>query len=217
MKNITTSALLLFLVFSFFSCNNEKKEYTKFSDKNELDRPKDYREWIFAGTATTPADLNPGMTGFSDFQNIYIDPISFSFWKEYGYFKEGTVLVKEVIAAAEEMDFPIGKTYSQGKVLRLSAMVKDTVRFPNVPGGWEYFTYTNKDGTFKKKSEPVGDKGCIECHKLSKAGSGPFYEHHAPLRDAKGFGKGSPENLDDRSVLPSEKIRLLRDVKKDSI
>ena len=154
------------------------------------------------------------MDGFSDFQNIYIDPESFNFWKNNGYYREGTILVKEIIAAAEQTDLPIGKTYLQGKVLRLSAMVKDTIKFPDVPGGWEDFSYTNEDGTFKKYSNPIGEaKGCIECHKLTKEGSGPFSEHHIVLRDAKNFGKGNPENLDDRSQLPSNKIKLLRDLK----
>jgi len=206
--------LMLFLSLILFSCKKQEENYVHFDTNDSLIRPSDYRSWIFAGTATTPSDQNSDMIAFTDFQNIYIDPVSFAFWKENGYFREGTILVKEIIAAIDETNISIGKTYLQGKVLRTSALVKDSIRFPDVPGGWEYFTFTNEDGTYKKKSEPVGlKKGCIQCHMLTEAGSGPFAEHHAPLRDAKKFGKGSPENLDDRSVLPSENLKLLRDLK----
>jgi len=213
MDKIFKTSVFIAIISFIYSCNTTDGAYVNLNDKNELERPLDYRSWIFAGTSTTPAELNPGMDGFSDFQNIYIDPISFEFWKNKGYFREGTIIVKEIIAASEETNLPIGKTYLQAQVLRLSAMIKDTTRFPDAPGGWEYFSYTNEDGTFKKYSNPIGNKGCIACHKLTNEGSGPFVEHHMILREARGFGNGNPENLDDRSILPSHNIKLLRDLK----
>jgi len=211
--NIIFGSLLLVLLLVFYGCmKKEEPIYANFDKEDNLMRPMDYRAWVFAGTGTTPQFLNVGHDGFSDFQNVYIDPVSFEFWKENGYFREGTILVKEVIAAIDQTDIPIGTTLLQGKVLRASAMVKDTVRFPDAPGGWEYFSFTNPDGTFKKQTNKVGvERACIACHALTKAGHGPFVEHQAPLRDAQGFGKGSPENLDDRSSLPSNQLKLLRD------
>jgi len=204
-------AILVFIVQCFPNNNlANKKTHMNFNEAGELKRPEDYRSWVFAGSVSTPQILDTNAL-FPDFQNIYIDPEGYQFWKENGYFAEGTMMVKELLYATDKRTLPIGKGFVQGRAHNLAVTLKDTVRFPDVPGGWEYFDFGElPNGDYKDYTQPVGNTlGCIACHSNAEAGYGPFPELYAPLRDAKGFGKGSPENLKNRSELPSEKLKRL--------
>ena len=182
--------------------------YFKFNEKGELLRPENYRSWVFAGTGTTPKSQDPNVL-FPDFQNVYIDPDGFKFWQEKGYFKDGTILVKELIRQGET-DSPVGKGFFQGEAYSFSATVKDSKRFPDAPGNWQYFKLADYEkGVLTKTSAALGG-GCIACHAKAKAGNGPFVELYMPMRDAKGFGKGAPENLDTRGGLQPKMPAHLR-------
>ena len=63
-----------------------------------LQRPTDYREWIFVGTPLTPNDMNDGKAAFPEFHSVYIHPSAWEQWKGSGRFPEGTILVKELIS-----------------------------------------------------------------------------------------------------------------------
>lgn len=214
MRILKILALLSVFVITIQCFNNKTKgkenAFTEYNDKGELLRPKDYRSWVFAGTVTTPEVLDTSAL-FPDFQNIYIDPVGFKFWKKNGYFDEGTILVKELLRATDRRKLPIGEGFVQGKIYDIAATIKDTIKYPNVPGGWEYFDFSEQpNGEFTAVAKPVGNMlGCIACHSQAEAGYGPFPELYAPLRDAKGFGEGSPENLSNRNSLPSAKLKLL--------
>lgn len=216
MKIIFLAPVTLIIIFITQCVNTNSikssKDYALYNDDGELLRPKDYRSWIFAGTVTTPKLLDSTAL-FPDFQNVYIDPVSFDFWKENGYFREGTVMVKELLWATKQRTLPIGQGFVQGDAYDIAVTVKDTLRFPDVPGGWEYFHFgEDEGGNYKESTVVVGKSlGCIACHSRSEAGYGPFPELYAPLRDAKKFGKDSPENLKNRGSLPSGKLDHLVD------
>ncbi|WP_048506802.1 cytochrome P460 family protein [Chryseobacterium angstadtii] len=187
---------------------DKKAPYT-FDEKGELIRPTNYRTWVFAGTGTTPK-AHDSTAIFPDFQNIYIDPESYEYWKENGYFREGTIFVKELIRKGDTIS-PIGKGFYQGEAYSLSATIKDTVRFPNSPGGWEYFKYTDYEKGILTESSPALGGSCISCHSNAKAGYGPFHELYMVLRDAKKAGKNNPENLNTRGGLKPEMPSHMRE------
>lgn len=221
------SLLLLALVATTVQCNKtnsmsentysnvEKKVYYYFNKNDELIRPKDYRTWFFAGTVTTPESLNPNQL-FPDFQNVYIDPDSYEFWRENGYFREGTIMVKELLRQTSTTELPIGTGFVQGRAYDIAVTIKDTVKFPDVPGGWEYYHFYEDDqGDFTDLAENIGrSQGCIACHSKAEAGYGPFPEYYAPLRDAKGIGKENPENFKNHKNLASNKLENFRDLKR---
>jgi len=64
----------------------------------ELQRPTGYREWVYVGAPVTPNDMNKGKAAFPEHHNVYIDPESWSHWKETGKFRDGTILVKELVS-----------------------------------------------------------------------------------------------------------------------
>jgi len=196
---------IMVLGIIFYACVKDGKiesQYYTFNKKGELIRPSNYRTWIFAGTGCTPKSHDSAAI-FPDFQNIYIDPESYTFWKENGYYRNGTIFVKELIRKGDTIA-PIGRGFFQGEAYSLSATIKDSVRFPDAPGGWQYFKFTDyKSGVLTASSPMLGGK-CISCHSNAQAGYGPFTEFYLPLRDAKGYGKDNPENSDKRKGLMPE-------------
>ncbi|MFT6368024.1 MAG: hypothetical protein ACJARI_003484, partial [Bacteroidia bacterium] len=64
----------------------------------ELQRPTGYREWVYVGTPVTPNDMNDGKAAFPEHHNVYIDPKSWEHWKRSGTFRDGTILVKELVS-----------------------------------------------------------------------------------------------------------------------
>jgi hypothetical protein len=112
-----------------------------FNDNGELLRPDvSYREWVYVGTPLTPNDLNPPEANFPEFHNVYIHPSDFDHWKRTGRFPDGTVLVKELVSVgATSATSGIG--YFMGEYLGLETTIKDSVRFPDEPGNWAYFSF----------------------------------------------------------------------------
>ena len=91
----------IFLTVGLQSCSTTEAarldEYFKIVN-GELERPTGYREWIYVGTPVTPNDLNDGKAAFPEFHNVYIDPTSWAHWKDTGEFRDGTILIKELVS-----------------------------------------------------------------------------------------------------------------------
>src|SRR5262245_34445106 len=60
--------------------------------------PSDYRKWVQLGTPLTPNDLNNGEAPFPEFHSVYMDPESFAHYEKTGKYRDGTVIVKELIS-----------------------------------------------------------------------------------------------------------------------
>lgn len=93
------------------------KAYT-MNDKNELVRPTDYRTWVYVGTPVTPHDLNNGKAAFPEMHNVYINPVSYKEYKSSGKFREGTIIVKELVSVGATSAVS-GNGYFEGDFLGL--------------------------------------------------------------------------------------------------
>ena len=133
-----------------------------YNAKGQLLRPANHREWVFVGAPVTPNDMNDGKAAFPEFHNVYIDPASFSSYKQTGKFADGTVILKELVSVgAKSMDS--GNGYFQGEFVSLEAMVKDSKRFKDEPGGWAFFRFgeaPNYDATGSR----MKTESCNDCH-----------------------------------------------------
>jgi hypothetical protein len=69
----------------------------EFTPDGKMKRPEGYREWIYIGTPLTPNDMNGGDAPFPEFHAVYIDRESFARFKKTGEFRDGTVLVKDLV------------------------------------------------------------------------------------------------------------------------
>ena len=75
--------------------------------------------WVYVGTPVTPNDMNDGKVAFPEHHNVYIDPKSWEHWKETGTFRDGTILVKELVSVGSKAAVS-GQGYFQGEFIGLS-------------------------------------------------------------------------------------------------
>ncbi len=166
-----------------------------FSSDGNLKRPAGYREWIFVGTPLTPNDMNDGKAAFPEFHNVYIDPASWAYWKDHGEFRDGTILVKELVSVGSK-SAASGKGYFEGEYLGLEATVKDSKHFPKAPGNWAYFRFTNDDYKgLKLSSAALPHEACAFCHQANAKQDFVFTQHYPVLRAGKSAGKAAVGGL----------------------
>ena len=168
--------------------SEERDEYFAFNDNQELVRPVDYRQWIYVGTPITPNDMNNGKAAFPEFHNVYIDPVSYEHYQETGEFRDGTILVKELISVGSKQAVS-GNGYFMGEFIGLEATIKSTKHFPEEPGNWAYFSFTNPEQPeLNATAKMFETSACNSCHQASAADDFVFTQYYPVLRAAKGNG-----------------------------
>jgi len=163
-------------------------EYFTMKD-GQLDRPTGYREWVYVGTPVTPNELNDGKAAFPEFHNVYIDPKSWAHWKETGKFRDGTILVKELVSVGSKAAVS-GNGYFQGDYIGLEATIKSKQHFPKEPGNWAYFSFSTKDHkTLELRAKAFPAASCNACHAGAAADDFVFTQYYPVLGAGKGTGK----------------------------
>lgn len=164
------------------------EEYFSIADGN-LDRPTGYREWVYVGTPVTPNDLNDGKAAFPEFHNVYIDPDSWDHWKNTGEFRDGTILVKELVGVGAKAAVS-GIGYFQGDFVGLEATIKSKKYFADEPGNWGYFSFSTPDHkTLTTSATAFPAASCNACHAASAADDFVFTQYYPVLRAGKATGK----------------------------
>jgi len=161
-----------------------------FTIKNgQLERPTGFREWIYVGTPVTPHDMNGGKAAFPEFHNVYIDPKSWAHWKKTGNFREGTILIKELVSVGSK-SATSGKGYFMGDFLGLEATIKSKKYFPKEPGNWAYYSFSTKDHkTLNKTAAMLPTASCnTACHQAGAADDWVFTQYYPVLRAGKAAG-----------------------------
>jgi len=198
------SLSIIALVFSLLivSCDDAKKvdDYKKVSyytmnADGELVRPTNYRSWVYVGTPLTPNELNNGKAAFPEFHNVYIDPASYKHYKNTGKWKEGTILMKELVSVGTKAAVS-GNGYFMGDFIGLEATIKSKEHFPDEPGNWAYFSFTNPtEGTLSATGKAFQTNQCNACHNTSAGDDFVFTQYYPVLSAAKSVGVDvTPEN-----------------------
>ena len=157
-------------------------------DNGELQRPTGYREWVYVGTPVTPNDMNDGKAAFPEHHNVYIDPESWAHWKETGEFRENTILIKELVSVGTKAAVS-GNGYFQGDFIGLEATIKSKQHFPDEPGNWAYYSFSNPDlKTLATEAKPFPAASCNGCHAGAAADDWVFTQYYPVLRSGKGTG-----------------------------
>jgi len=187
---IFITAILSLLPGLMFAGNvYAEKGYAKFDHKGQLIRPNGYREWIYIGAPLTPNDMNDGKAAFPEFHNVYIDPKSWDHWKKTGEFRNGTVIVKELVSVGSKASSS-GKGYFMGDYIGLEAVVKDKKRFLASDKHWGFFRFTTDDHkTLLKTSKVNKSSSCAACHSANAKQDMIFLQHYPVLRAAKAKGE----------------------------
>ena len=164
------------------------KEYFTVNQR-QLERPTGYREWVYVGAPVTPNDMNDGKAPFPEFHNVYIDPESWAHWKNSGKFREGTILIKELVSVGSK-SAPSGNGYFMGEFLGLEATIKSKQHFPDEPGNWAYFSFSTPDHkALTDTAKAMPSAACNACHAASAADDFVFTQYYPIL----GAGKAKPK------------------------
>lgn len=142
--------------------NAPAKSVVEFTADGKAKQPVGYRKWVFLGSPLTPNDMNDGEASFPEFHNTYMDPESFAYVEEHGTYRDGTVIVKELLAVGSK-EQSSGKGYFQGDFSGLEISVKDSKKYPNEPGNWAYFSFGHKY-PLKAEAAKNGAASCNSCH-----------------------------------------------------
>lgn len=154
-----------------------------FTADGQLIRPTGYRHWLYIGTPLTPNELNPPEAPFPEFHNVYIHPSDFAEYKSTGKFRDGTILVKELVSVGAKKATS-GQGYFMGDFIGLEAAIKDSQRFPNEPGYWAYFSFGHKYPLASTAAkQPVAN--CNSCHGPNAADDYVFTQYYPVLGAAK--------------------------------
>ncbi len=137
---------------------------------------------MYVGTPVTPNDLNGGETLFPEFHAVYMDPESFAHYEKTGGFRDGTVMVKELISVGAK-EATSSKGDFMGDFSGLEASIKDSKRFKDEPGSWAYFSFGHKY-PLKAEATKNAAASCNACHETSAAKDYVFSQYYPVLRAA---------------------------------
>jgi hypothetical protein len=153
-----------------------------FTPDGKLKKPEGYRKWVYVGTPLTPNELNGGEAPFPDFHAVYIDPESYAHYEKTGEFRDGTVMIKELVGIGAK-EATSGKGYFMGDFIGLEASIKDSKRFKDEPGNWAFFTFGHH---YPLKAEATKQNAavCNSCHQASAKKDYVFSQFYPVLRAA---------------------------------
>ena len=184
----TVSRTTLGLILTIVAASAIAEEYFTIND-GQLDRPTGYREWVYVGTPVTPNDMNDGKAAFPEHHNVYIDPESWAYWKKSGEFREGTILMKELVSVGSKAAVS-GNGYFQGDFIGLEATIKSKKHFPDEPGNWAYYSFSTPDHkTLTPTATAFPAASCNACHSASAADDFVFTQYYPVLREGKAAGE----------------------------
>ncbi len=152
-------------------------EEPRFTSQNELLRPENYREWIFAGASL-------GMS-YSDkprerptFHNVYLHPRAYQEYKRSGRFPERTILAMEVLTPGSQASINRQGQF-EDRSLGVEAAVKDSSRFPE---GWAYFNFIGPGGRALPTAKAFAKEACWNCHQEHGQTDNVFTQFYPVLR-----------------------------------
>ena len=193
---------VLGLILTIVAVSAAAEEYYTIKD-GQLERPTGYREWVYVGTPVTPNDMNDGKAAFPEHHNVYIDPDSWAHWKETGEFREGTILMKELVSVGTKAAVS-GNGYFQGDYIGLEATIKSKKHFPDEPGNWAYYSFSTPDHkTLATEAKAFPAASCNGCHAAAAADDWVFTQFYPVLRAGKAAGEEGTGGM--RSNLSEEK------------
>lgn len=147
---------------------SRKRYLPEYTAKGDLILPKNFAEWVYVGSPTTPQGLNGGKAGFPEFHNVYIEPGSYEIYKKTNVFPEGTIIFKELQLVLNPQfpdgsrTEPSGRGYFPGALNGADVIVKDSKRYPDTKG-WGFYNFNHSEPKAQMATLLPGNK-CAFCH-----------------------------------------------------
>lgn len=82
-----------------------------------------------------------------------------------------------------------GRGYFMGELNGLELSVKDSARFPDMPGGWAYFSFGHKAPPYAETAAAFPAEKCNACHARNAADDFVFTQFWAVARTAREAAK----------------------------
>lgn len=174
----------------------QRPAYTpEYDAQGRLIRPIGWREWPYMGTPLTPNALNPPAAPFPEFHNVYMDPVSWEHFKRTGEFRDGMVLVKELVRVRSQPNTRAsdgssrevsGQGYFMGEFSGLEAAIKDSRRFADQPGHWAYFSFGHvPEAQYMPATAALPVAACNACHAANAGRDFVFTQFYPVMRGAE--------------------------------
>ncbi len=112
-------------------------------------------------------------------------------------------MIKELVSVGTKTAVS-GKGYFQGEFISLEATIKSKADFPNQPGNWAYFSFSDKGHkTLKEQAQAFP---ASSCHQKAATDDIILTQHYPVLSFAKGKGQsasgGFDRQLNNRYIAP---------------
>jgi hypothetical protein len=169
------------------NADDSRKYEATFTADGKLIRPAGWREWVFVGSPVTPNSLNGGAAPFPEFHTVYIDPESWTHYKETGTFREGTMFAKELTLVGDT-SATSGIGFFNGKLQGFEIAHKDSHKYTDESGGWAYYTFGHHDEPYADTAAAMPTAACAACHTAAAVEDMVFTQYYPILNTAKGAG-----------------------------
>ena len=157
-----------------------------FTEKNQLVRPKNYREWIYVSSGLGMSYTQAARTGehHPSFDNVFVEPSAYRTFLRTGRWPDKTIFVLEVRSSSSHGSINKAGSF-QDALAGVEAEVKDESRFPEK---WAYFSF-DENGRLKDSVSPLPKESCFSCHHTNGAVENTFIQFYPtllPVAIAKG-------------------------------
>ena len=163
----------------------EKPQYKK---SGELQRPENYREWIFL-SAGLGMNYSPAPGSHDMFTNVFVPRWAYKEFVSSGKWPDKTMFVVEERGAQTKGSINKHGNFQTTELMGIGVEVKDS----SLSDKWAYFNFDdNKTAAANPKN------ACFSCHEKSAAVEHSFVQFYPTLKPvAKKFGtyRDSAENV----------------------
>ncbi len=182
MKNVVYAVLVLIAGFSLLAdAPEDKMPKPQYDEKGQLQRPADYREWMFL-SAGFGMNYSPAPGSHEMFTNVFVQRWAYNQFLSSGKWPEQSMFVIDERDAASRSSIN-QKGHYQTDLMGLAVEVKDSARNPDK---WAYYGF---DADGKTAGAMPKGNACWSCHDAHAAVEHTFAQFYPTLKPvAKKFG-----------------------------
>jgi hypothetical protein len=190
MKTIMLIVLALACLCPRLRAQQPQANEPRFAGDGQLQRPDNYREWIYLSSGLGMTYGTNGNAANERFDNVFVTPEAYKVFLTTGTWPDKTMFVLEVRSSASNGSINKGGHYQEG-IAGMEVHLKDESRFAATK--WAFFEF-GSSGRTAKALPP--DSNCQNCHSMNGAVDQTFVQFYPtliPVAKAKGTFKASSE------------------------
>ena len=180
-RGIAAAALIIAIALAWPVSAQRPVSAPAYSTSGELQRPNDYREWVFLSSGLDMT-YGPAAAALSAdrqqlFNNVFVARDAYRAFLDTGRWPDKTMFILEVRRAEANVSIN-NRGRTQGSLAAIEAAVKDVTRYKD-KDGWAYFSFGNGS---QATASPLGpEHGCNACHSANTAVENTFVQFYPEL------------------------------------